>query len=92
MLHIDSSVNNGILKWHVGVRLSHMCAWFYSEEKKDIVCVKRKSNDDSKKNFLTAALDQCFFFPSIYKHEERRRYQILNDCLFFCFSELTDVN
>lgn len=51
MLHIDSSVNNGILKWHVGVQLFHMCAWFYSEEKKDIVCVKRKSNDDNKKTF-----------------------------------------
>lgn len=38
MLHIDPSVNNGILMWHVGVRLSHICAWFYSEEK-TILCV-----------------------------------------------------
>lgn len=81
MLHIDSSVNNGILKWHVGVRLSHMCAWFYSEEKNHIVCVKRKSNDDNKKLF-DSSVGPMFLFPSIYKHEECRRYQILNDCLF----------
>lgn len=37
---------------------------FTQKRKKDIVCVKRKSNDDNKKNFLTAALDQCFFFPA----------------------------
>lgn len=64
MLHIDSSVNYGILKWHVGVRLSHMCAWFYSEEKKDIVCIKRKSNDNNTNKLFNSSVGPMFLFPA----------------------------
>lgn len=58
-----------------------MCAWFYSEEK-DIVCIKRKINDNTKKTFWQQRWTNVSF-PSIYKHEEPRRYQILNDCFEF---------